>query len=147
MKTLNLMRRLGLLAAMLFIFVLGAKADSYMIYYDNGTTRYYMANVNGTLTAVTDYDETNCVWDGTSGSTFSNNGKSIGFSTTNASSVSLSASAQMLTINDGGHICYSSWTGAKYYIYYNTSNNTFCVSTQSGDYVRSQSRETTERLN
>ncbi|MBO5811781.1 MAG: hypothetical protein J6Q97_00995, partial [Bacteroidaceae bacterium] len=53
----NLTKRLAVLTLLLLTFVLGTRAASYVFYYEatNGT-KYYMANVNNALTAVTTYN-------------------------------------------------------------------------------------------
>lgn len=117
-------RRLGMLAILLVTFVLGTRAASYVFYYEaaNGT-KYYMANVSNTLTAVTTYNVGTCVWEGESGGVFSNNGRNICFnaSTNMESPVSLEGSSRNLTIGNDGLYYDGSWYD--FYIYY--KNGTF----------------------
>ena len=79
-NTHTLWQRSLVAIALLVTCMLGVKAEQYVIYYQGGDgTKYYMANVDGTLTSTTTYDAATCVWVGTSGNTFSNNGQKISF--------------------------------------------------------------------
>ena len=127
--TRSLWQRCLVAIALLVTCVLGVKAEQYVIYYQGGDgTKYYMANVNNTLTVLTvlpdeNYDAKTCVWEGTSGGTFSNNGKNICFaaSTGNEAIVSLDGTSRNLTIDNDG-ICYiNPWYS--FYLYY--KNNSF----------------------
>ena len=127
--TCSLWQRCLMAIALLVTCVLGVKAEKYVIYYQGGDgTKYYMANVNNTLTVLTvlpdeNYDAKTCVWEGTSGGTFSNNGKNICFaaSTGNEAIVSLDGTSRNLTIDNDG-ICYiNQWYS--FYLYY--KNNSF----------------------
>ncbi len=130
-RTRSLWQRCFIVVALLMTCALGVKAEKYVIYYDDGTTKYYMANVGGTLTSATTYNAATCDWVGTSGGTFSNGGKSICYSVGYA--VSLTGTAQYLTIDaTNKYLFYKSWTGAQYYIYYKPDG--FYGSTQDGDY-------------
>ena len=135
--TRPLWQRSLMLIALLVTCVLGVKAEKYVIYYDDGTTKYYMANVNNTLTVITDenYDANanKCVWERTSGDTFSNNGKRIYITNTN-SYPSLTDNGRSIIIDAENYIyCYL--YGFKYYIYYdNVKDHTFKVSSASATY-------------
>lgn len=122
--TRSLWQRSLVAIALLVTCMLGVKAEQYVIYYQGGDgTKYYMANVDGTLTSTTTYDAATCVWEGTSGGTFSNNGKNICFaaSTGNEAIVSLDGTSRNLTIDNDG-ICYiNPWY--RFYLYY--KNNSF----------------------
>ena len=61
----TLMKRITMMLALIVSFALGARAAQYVFYYEatNGT-KYYMANVNNALTAVTTYNASTCVWEG-----------------------------------------------------------------------------------
>ena len=50
--------------ALLVTCALGVKAEKYVIYYQDGDTKYYMANDGGTLTSTTTCVEATCVWEG-----------------------------------------------------------------------------------
>lgn len=117
--TRSLWQRSLVAIALLVTCALGVKAEKYVIYYQDGDTKYYMANVGGKLTSATTYNATTCVWDGTSGSTFSNSGNTICFvaSTNNEKKVTLTGNERKLTIGNGQLIYYDG-DYYDFYIYY-----------------------------
>lgn len=120
----TLIKRITMMLVLIVSFALGARAAQYVFYYEatNGP-KYYMANVNNALTAVTTYNASTCVWEGESGGVFSNNGRNICFnaSTNMESPVSLEGSSRNLTIGNDGLYYDGSWYD--FYIYY--KNGTF----------------------
>ena len=109
--------------ALLVTCVLGVKAEQYVLYYDDGTTKYYMANVNNTLTVLTDenYDANTCVWEGTNGGKFSNNGKEI-YVTYSSPYLKDAGTGSDLIIEDGTNNIYRNIGGTKAYIIYHATS-------------------------
>ena len=62
--------RLAMLAVVTMIAALEAKAEDYVFMY-NG---HYLANNSGQISDVTTFDPATCIWNGTSGGTFTNQG-------------------------------------------------------------------------
>ena len=117
------LRRLTLLVTLLVTCVLGVKAEQYVLYYDDGTTKYYMANVGNTLTVLTDenYNANTCVWVGTSGGKFSNNGKEI-YLTYSSPYLKDAGAGSDLIIEDGTNNIYRNIGGTKAYIIYHATS-------------------------
>ena len=64
-----------LLVASLLTGSISAWAANYVFMYKDGNTYHILSNNNNTITDVLTFSYTNCVWSGTSGSTFSNQGR------------------------------------------------------------------------
>ena len=123
----NNFRRIAVLLVLLLSFAFGAKAANYVFYYEatNGT-KYYMANVNNALTAVTTYNASTCVWEGESGGAFSNNGRYINLNRGNGSiSLADDNNVYALTIDKDGYLYYQRNASRFYYIYYNNDESKF----------------------
>ena len=121
--TYTLWQRCLMAIALLVTCALGVKAQQYVLYYDDGTTKYYMANVNNTLTVLTDenYDANTCVWEGTNGGKFSNNGKEI-YLTYSSPSLKDAGAGSDLIIEDGTNNIYRNISGTKAYIIYDATS-------------------------
>ena len=133
-KAHNLWQRCLMAIALLVTCTLGAKAEQYVIYYDNGTTRYYMAiDDNGNIKSTTTYDSNTCIWSGTSGERFSNNGKQIYISYYRLETRDPD-NGSLLTVDDKGHI-YRTQNNYNYYIYYNTNTQTFSTNYSTTTYA------------
>ena len=129
--TRSLWQRSLVAIALLLTCAFGIKAEQYVIYYQNGDTKYYLANNNGTLTSTDTYVAATCIWEGESGSTFSNDNKKIYLS---YYSLTTSENGSSLTIDGEGHI-YRTQYDINYYIYYNTNTQKFSASNTNTAYA------------
>lgn len=113
-----------LVRSILFVaLLLGASlpamaADDYVFLYNSEGTFHILSNTSNTITDVTTFSYTNCVWSGTSGSTFSNQGRYL-YWTNNNSVWTANTSGDNLTIN--GNKIYNTYRGSNYYIRYNSN--------------------------
>lgn len=121
--TYTLWQRCLVAIALLVTCALGVKAEKYVFYYDDGTTKYYMANVNKTLTVLTEenYDANTCVWEGTNGGKFSNNEKEI-YVTYGSPYLKDAGNGSDLIIEDGTNNIYRNIGGTKAYIIYHATS-------------------------
>ena len=90
-----------------------------MFMYKDGNTYHILSNSNNTIIDVLSFSYTNCVWSGTSGSTFSNQGRYL-YWTSNNAVWTANATGDNLTIN--GYKIYNTYRGNNYYIRYNNSS-------------------------
>ena len=136
-RTHTLWQRFLMLVALLVTCALGVKAEKYVIYYDDGTTKYYMANVGGTLTSATTYDAATCVWEGRSGEKFSNSHWELylSYGTFETRNTNAGQTGTNLTIDGEGRI-YRDMYGTKYYIYYDTGTNKFGSNNRFNTYAK-----------
>ena len=114
-------RRLGrsiLFVALLLGASLPAMAADYVFLYNSGGTFHILSNTSNTITDVTTFSYTNCVWSGNSGGTFSNQGRYL-YWTNNNSVWTANTSGDNLTIN--GNKIYNTYRGSNYYIRYNSN--------------------------
>lgn len=114
---LSLVRNFIMTAALL-LAALPAKAEDYVFMYNDGGTYHIMANVSSTITDVQQFSYTTCVWSGTSGSTFSNQGGYL-YWTANNAVWTVRNSGDNLTINSNK--IYNRYNNNNIYIrYYNS---------------------------
>ena len=114
---LSLVRSVIMMAALL-CSGLTARAADYVFMYNDGGTYHIMANVSSTITDVQQFSYTTCVWSGTSGSTFSNQGGYL-YWTDNNAVWTVRNSGDNLTINSNK--IYNRYRNNNYYIRYNNS--------------------------
>ncbi len=107
-----------LFVALLLGASLPAMAADYVFLYNSEGTFHILSNTSNTITDVTTFSYTNCVWSGTSGSTFSNQERYL-YWTNNNSVWTANTSGDNLTIN--GNKIYNTYRGSNYYIRYNSN--------------------------
>ncbi|MBO7259899.1 MAG: chitobiase/beta-hexosaminidase C-terminal domain-containing protein, partial [Bacteroidaceae bacterium] len=74
-RILNFTKRLTVLTLLLLTFALGVRAADYVFLYYNSSTFHIMQhNGSGTISDASTFTYANCVWSGTSGGPFTNNG-------------------------------------------------------------------------
>ena len=113
----RLVRSVIMMAALL-CSGLTARAADYVFMYNDGGTYHIMANVSSTITDVQQFSYTTCVWSGTSGSTFSNQGGYL-YWTANNAVWTVRNSGDNLTINSNK--IYNRYNNNNIYIrYYNS---------------------------
>lgn len=95
-----------------------------MFMYKDGNTYHILSNSNNTITDVLSFSYTNCVWSGTSGSTFSNQGRYL-YWTSNNEVWTANTTGDNLTIN--GNKIYNTY--GNYYIYIRYNNSSWVSST------------------
>lgn len=126
-KDITNLRSIILTTLLVLTFSVTSRAEDYVFLYRSGNNNNnyaynILSNNNGSATNTTTFSYNTCVWSGTSGSTFSNNGKYLYWSS--YYTPSLESSGQTLTI--GSNRIYYSRYGTNYYLRYNsgwTSSN------------------------
>lgn len=113
-----------LFVALLLGASLPAQAADYVFLYNSEGTFHILSNTSNTITDVTTFSYTNCVWSGTNGSTFSNQGRYL-YWTSNNAVWTANTSGDNLTINNNK--IYNYYNRNNYYIRYN--NNQWVSST------------------
>lgn len=110
------LRRLSLFILLMTSLGVTSRAEEYAFISKNSNTYNILSNNNGTATNVTKFSYNTCVWNGASGSSFSNNGRYLYL----YNGTLISTNSANLTINNY-KIYYpgSGWFSNSYYLRYN----------------------------
>lgn len=131
--TTNILRRLALMTFLVMGFGVTSRAADYVFLYKNGNNYYFLYNNNGTASSLGYFSYSTCVWSGTSGSSFSNNGRYL---YPNNGTV-ISANTANLTADNNYRISYTTggWWSTTYYLRYNNGWTTSTNANNSGTQV------------